>query len=141
MSKLSNKDLHTPFNNKSLLKLKGFILRGVAQQFTAATLAAQPLDRLAPVPQDADILSAYFLSSTAAAAGESMDIDLQVNGVSILTAPYTFDSTQPAGVQIELPIDPLKKHLATGQRVTVDRTYVAGGGPTMIATSVVVEPA
>ena len=141
MSKLTNKDLHTPFNNKTLLKLKSFLLRGVAEQYTAATLAAQIVGRLCPVPQDVDIQSAYFISSSAAAVGESMTIDLQVDGVSILTAPFVFNITKASDTQLELPIDPALKHLAVGGRVTVDRTYVAGGGPTMVATSVVVEPA
>lgn len=139
MSKLSKKDLHTPFNSKTISKLIGFFLRGQSEQATAASLSAAPVVGLTPATQNGKITSLYLVSSDNAASGESMVIDVLKNGVSILTATYTFDSTKSRDAQIELPLAAASANLVIGDRLTVTRTYTAGGSPTMTATSVVAE--
>lgn len=139
MSKLSKKDLHTPFTSKTISKLIGFFLRGQAEQAVAASLAAAPVAGLTPATQGGKITSLYLVSSDAAAAGESMVVDVLKNGVSILTAPYTLDATKLRDTQIELPLAAASANILIGDRLTVTRTYAAGGTPTMTATSVVVE--
>ena len=139
MSKLSKKDLHTPFTSKTISKLIGFFLRGQSEQAVAASLSAAAVAGVTPATQSGKITSLYLVAATAAAAGESMVFDVLKNGVSILTGTYTFNNTKSADVQIELPLAPASANLATGDRLTVTRTYTAGGSPTMTATSVVVE--
>lgn len=140
MSKLAKKDLHFPLNSVALNKLAGFLLRGVSEQLVAANLVAAPMLRLAPASQAGQFKSLYFLSGAPAAAGESMVVDVLVNGVSILSSTLTFDSTKAADTQYEFAITAGKEKYNAGDIVTVTRTYVAGGGPTMTATTVVGEP-
>ena len=140
MTRLAKKDLHVPFNNKTLNKVASYLLRGRSEQAVAATAAGAAMAHLTVATQNLTIRDAYFLSASAAGVGESMAIDLLVNGASILTAPYTFDATAAAKTQIKLPVDPAKQQINIGDKVTVSRTYVAGGGPTMTASVVVVEP-
>ena len=139
MSKLSKKDLHTPFTSKTISKLIGFFLRGQSEQATAATAATAAVVGLTPATQSGKITSLYLVSSDAAASGESMVFDVLKNGVSILSATYTFNSTKTADTQIELPLAAASANIAVGDRIAVSRTYTAGGSPTMTATSVVVE--
>jgi hypothetical protein len=139
MSKLSKKDLHTPFTSKTISKLIGFFLRGQSEQATAATLASSAMVGLTPATQNGKITSLYLVSADNAASGESMVFDVLKNGVSILTATYTFNSSSTKDAQIELPLAAASANVAVGDRLTVARTYTAGGSPTMMATSVVIE--
>lgn len=139
MSKLSKKDLHTPFNGKSLDKIAGYLLRGKSEQATAASLAADPMRHMVVATQNTTIQDLYLVSSAAAASGESMVFDVLVNGASILTSTYTYNSASAAATQIKLPVNTAKRQINTGDRVTVTRTYTAGGTPSMAATAVVLE--
>lgn len=147
MSKLDKKDLHTPFNNKTLLKLKGHIQKLWFNQFTAATQSLTQLSGVNPWNEDASKLNSLtFFSSTDAASGESMVIDvhrkLASSGVtaSILSATFTFDSTKAKGVQHELPLA-AATIINPGDQLLVSYVYTAGGTPSMTASRVQCEVA
>jgi hypothetical protein len=69
-----------------------------------------------------------------------LGVDVLVNGVSVLTAPYTFDATKNAlvGTQIPLPIDETKVNLACGDLVSFQRTLT--GGSTITESQITLEP-
>jgi hypothetical protein len=152
MTTLVNKDLHTPFNNKTILKLKGFFLRSTNEQAVAAS-ATSVCARLAPVPQDMDIQDLWFMASEPAAATETMTIDVQVKRAagggfaSILSVVFTYQHAQGAvpatgaggGKQFSLMGLVTNVHLFAGDVVEVIR--VLTNGSTIVETVVVVEPA
>jgi hypothetical protein len=86
-------------------KLLGKLFEATSEQLVAATAAAS-LFQNGVVTQAFTITALYVVLSTAAAAGESMVIDVFKNAVSILTAPFTIDDTKAAGSQIALPVEP-----------------------------------
>jgi hypothetical protein len=137
MSTLTQKDLRNPFNGESIKKIRGVINRAISEQKVAATLAGD-LARHGVAANGGLVRSLWLLSSKPAAAGESLTIDVTANGVSLLAAPFVFDSTKTAAAQIELPLA-ASHNIVTGDPILVSRTYVAGGGPTMTASSVGVE--
>jgi hypothetical protein len=78
-----------------------------------------------------------FSSFNPAAVGEDITVDVQVNGVSALTAPYKFDDTQAVKVVHALPMIAIPIIVQVGDRVDFIRTYTAGAGPTPIASNVI----
>ncbi|NIV93801.1 hypothetical protein GWN42_13630 [candidate division KSB1 bacterium] len=73
---------------------------------------------------------------TAAAAGESMVIDVKINGTTCLQATTTIDDSSGTTAE-DLNIDDTANDLAAGDIVTIERTYTAGGGPTPMTDSAV----
>ena len=144
MSKLTKKDLHTPFNGAAISRIMGHILAARSEQYPAATLAAALMLR-GVVPAIRTTQDLYVLFGVAFGAGESLTVDVLVNGVSILAAPYVLDATQAPKTQIKLPISAafitVGKVLNAGDRIQVNRTYVAGGAPTAPANTIVLEAA
>lgn len=72
------------------------------------------------------------------AAGESITVDVQKNGVSVLTAVVTLNSSST----LDKAVDGVfagggKVRVAAGDIITVVRDYTAGGGPTPLTYSVV----
>ena len=107
------------------------------QQSVAASLSAQPLVDGAPVRRAGTISAVTFISSTAAhATDESMTVDVLKNGVSILTAVLTFNSTKSAKSRIACSISGTPT-VVVGDVLTCTRVYTAGSSPSM--TSNVVE--
>ena len=72
------------------------------------------------------------VAETAAAAGEDMALDVQINGVTCLTSAITIDSTSGTTPEVGT-VDTAANTLARGDLITVVRTYTAGGGPTPMA--------
>ena len=130
MSELTRKDLHTPFNHTTISKLLGELDKGVSEQSVAAD-ATLFVDRACPVDRAGNVMEAYYIQAAVAAAGESMSIDLQKNGVTVLTAPLVVDDTDAPGTRIPLPLSG-DVDLAPGDVLTVVRDYTAGGGATPI---------
>jgi len=76
---------------------------------------------------------------TIPAAGEDMVIDLQINGVTALVAPLTFDDTAVLDTPVAAAIDPAANTFAVGDKIEVIRTYTPGGAPTpMVGTDATV---
>jgi len=141
MTEFTKRDLHTPFNEKTLTRLWGVMHRARNEQTVAASLATSPMSGANPAPSPpvgGTVLSAFFVSRVAAAAGESMTVDVLKNGVSILTGVLTFDATKAAGEQVPLSLVP-GATVKTGDALVVTRVYVAGGGPTMAQNGAFVE--
>jgi len=68
-------------------------------------------------------------AETAAAAGESCAVDVQINGTTALTAPVTLDDT--AGTNYTAgTVDAAANTFTAGDVITVVKTYTAGGTPT-----------
>lgn len=146
MSVLKRNDFHTPLSNVGITKLFGHVTRCRSEQTAAASLAASPLSGGNPITQDATIVDAYVISSAVAGSGESIVVDLLLNGVSLLSGTYTFDSTKTAKTQLKLALSSMPgvggrggPKVVAGDILTCTRTYTAGGSPTMVASAVVVE--
>ena len=140
MSILNRNELRT-MTTKTIAKILGHLHRGKHEQTVAATLAAAVVPNLGPADHDGSVLDIVFVSAIAAAAGESMVIDVTKNGVSILTGTYTFNNTKSGKSHISLGslIDKSKNSVAVGDIIRCSRTYTPGGTPTMTATCVIVE--
>ena len=74
------------------------------------------------------------VAETAAAAGEDMAIDVQINGVTCLTSAIVLDDTAGTTPQVGT-VDTAANTLARGDIVTIVRTYTAGGAPTPMANT------
>ena len=70
-----------------------------------------------------------------AAAGESMSIELLIDGVTALTGPVVIDDTIALDTPVAGVIDPTANTFAAGSKIEIVRTYVAGGGPTPMAAT------
>lgn len=74
-------------------------------------------------------LFGYVILRSALAAGESLTIDVLDNGGSLLTAPLALTAASAVGVPIPLPYNPAAAPPGGTELVSVQGTYVAGGGP------------
>lgn len=79
------------------------------------------------------VVAADVTVGTAAAAGESMQIDvirvLNGTGATSVIATITIDDTFAADTSVPIPITQLSNLLLAGDRIRIDRTYTAGGAP------------
>lgn len=135
---------HTPLGGAGIRYIVRKIHAAISEQKTAATLAASLMN--GGVVTYPGVIKAIDLTlgPAAPAAGESMVFDVLKNGVSVLTATYTYDSTKAslAGTIVDLMalLDSTKASVKIGDKLEVTRTYAAGGGPTpMTHTGVTVE--
>jgi len=80
-------------------------------------------------PADGEIIGCAAYPQAGAAAGESETVDIQIGGVSALTAVITLDDTTGTNLVVGA-LNPAAVAFAQGDIVTIVRTYVAGGAPT-----------
>jgi len=108
---------------------------GISSGAHAQITAASETDGVLIAPADGEITYAAAFANVAAAAGESMTFDVQVEGVTVLTGVITVDDAATTAVVAgTLIADP---SFSAGDRITVDRVYVAGGGPTPMTNTLV----
>jgi hypothetical protein len=138
MSKLTKKDMHTPFNSATITKLMGIMQRCVHEQATAADDAARALPGASPANHSGKVRSIFIVLAVLPASGESMSYDVLVNGVSILSAPFVATDTSVTEKYTELTV-PAAAQINEGDLVTVTRDYTAGGGPAMTKNTIGVE--
>ncbi|MFA4971258.1 MAG: hypothetical protein WC683_01510 [bacterium] len=80
-------------------------------------------------PAAGTILSAAAALGTGCAAGETVTIDVQIGGVSCLTAPYVINAASGTGVE-QGAVDPAADDFVAGDLITVIWTQADAGGPT-----------
>jgi hypothetical protein len=125
MPQLKQGDLRFPLNGSSAARLRARIDRISSNQATAATLTEQYISETAGKIQALSVVIA-----ATPGVGESLVVDVQNNGVSLLTAPATLDSaTSGKGVK-SLPVI-ANSFIAAGDVITFIRTYTAGGAPAL----------
>lgn len=126
MPQTRQSDFRTPFSGKSSKKLRGRIDRVVSNQAAAASGSDLHVLDVA-----GDIQSLSVITAANPASGESLVIDVQRNGVTILTAPLTLNNTTPGKVLYNFtPVAGTRLNL--GDVITFVRTYTAGGGATPV---------
>jgi hypothetical protein len=74
---------------------------------------------------------------TVAAAGESLSIDITIDGVSALTAPIVIDDSVTINTPVAGVVDAASNEYAAGELIEVSFTYTAGVGPTPMADTIV----
>jgi len=116
-------------------------------QTVAATLTSRVAGTLGLCTQPNFPVTMRFTSTSPAAVGESMTIDvrkLHSDGTSssLLTAPFVFNNASAGRTfSLTLVTTQAARALIAGDGVEVVRTYVPGGTPTMTTTSVDVQSA
>jgi len=136
MTAPSKYDFPPPMGDKQINKLIAQINRKEHIQDTAADLAAA---HLWTAEWDGEIGDIIVSVGAACAAGESMTFDIFKNGVSILSAVITIDSTTAKYVNGYSKLS--TKTFVAGDVFTCTRDYTAGGGPTPTLDSMVaIEP-
>jgi len=98
-------------------------------------VAATATDVVMIAPAAGQITIAQAVAGTAANAGESMDCDVQINGVSALSAAIPLDNA--AGTNVQTSPLGAAVTFAQGDLISVVRTYVAGGGAAPMADTLV----
>ena len=100
--------------------------------FTDDQRTAATEDRTAFIaPADGEIAYVGAFNAAAAAAGESMAIDVEIGGTTCLTGAITLDDGDGTDV-VEGTLDTAAVAFSQGDKVVITRTYTAGGGPTPI---------
>jgi len=143
MSELNDTDFNFPPGIKTIGKLIGHLRSRENIQAVAATLADTAAAAVVWIATfDGEIGDIVIATKTVPAAGESMVFDVKKNGTSILTLAKTLDSTAgtPKTQSISSLLDLSKVSFSKGDVFTVNRTYVAGGGPAMTYNQVTIEP-
>lgn len=138
MSTVTQKDVKSPFGQRVINRVIGRMYRLRAYQGAPATATVD----VGLVQQASVIGDLYLLAHKTAAAGESLVIDVLVNGVSVLTARFTYDATQPKGKQVSLKslLAGAPVHMAPGDLVQVAFAYTPGGSPALYGVEVTLEP-
>ena len=142
MSKLSKKDLHTPFSGPTLSKVMAYVLGLIkSEQKTAADLSASLMVN-GIITQDRKVRELWCQLSAQFEASETMTIDVLVNGVSILDSVLSLDGTSDADTQIPFTLSSAfidaGQMLYVGDVVTVTRNWTTGGGVDTTPANVVV---
>lgn len=86
-------------------------------------------------PAAGTILGVYAKSGATAAVGESMTFDVQIAGVTCLTAPISIAPAQTTVAQAGTLAAAVS--FTAGQVITIIRDYTAGGGPTPMVNTLV----
>lgn len=132
-----NKSFHTPFSGPDgVPEMKGMHGRVNDRQATATDATVKYASK-----HDGKVRKAMIFVEALPAAGESMQFDILVNGVSILsgTPLVTNADTTTAGWYDILGLV-ATKGIKFGDVVSIFRDYTAGGGPTPMAfTEVLLE--
>ncbi len=84
-------------------------------------------------PADGEIVAANAYPQVTAAAAESMTVDVMINGVTALTGVITMDNASGIAVVAGV-LDSAAVEFSAGDKITVVRTYTAGGGPTPMSS-------
>ena len=123
---------------KSASTIAGRIEKVSSLQAVAATLAASVIW---VADFKGKISDANFVSAVTPFTGESMVLSVLKNGVTMMSANVTVDSTIAAKKKWDVwaNIDKAKNFFNEGDIITFTRTYTAGGGPLMTATNLVLE--
>jgi hypothetical protein len=110
---------------------------GVAfhEQAMPAALANAPMIGGTPTRRAGTVVEVALISAEAAAQGETMTIDVGLDGESILTGVFTLRAQTPANARVPLPVRPGVR-IAVGDRLTVSRGYTPGASPRLAATTV-----
>ena len=87
-------------------------------------------------PAAGEISSVYARAGATAASGESMAVDVKINGTSCLSAAISLAAADTTVAKAGT-LDSTKVTLAAGDVVTIDFDYTAGGGPTPIVNTMV----
>lgn len=138
MSELKQDEIFPNLGDQMAAKVEGILYSMEHFQATAATAAGAVLGQ---AKFDGHIVDAYLLVQATPADGESLALDIKINGTSIYTTTPSVDTTKAeAGGQISLMggVDLSKLFGAAGAVATVDRTYEAGSTPTPLAGNTVV---
>lgn len=143
MSNLTTSDFTSSIdgpNTAARRKIIGQCNRASHLQAVAATLAGAAMDAGSGIVlQPGNVREVFVQLVAACASGESMVVDVLKNGVSILSATLTINSTNgTAKAQIAASVA-AGAAVVAGDVLTCSRTYVAGGGPSMTQTRIVVE--
>jgi len=118
-----------------ILELQQAVNAGAGSQETSRQAVAATAEEIAFIaPGDGELTSVQAVAGTAAAAGEDMACDVKVNGVSALSAAITLDDAAGTDVQSGTIATAA---FSAGDKVTVARTYTAGGSPTPMTDTAV----
>jgi hypothetical protein len=134
ISSMPNKNLHVPFNDKTISRNMGFIGRIADEQQAAASGTVKHIAR-----HSGRLQRITIGTSTATAAGESMTYDVQVNGTSVFSSTPQVAAATAAGLYDVTALTNAGTQVPVGAVISVIRTYVAGGGPTLVENDIVVE--
>ena len=129
---LKQRDLRTPFNGENSRKIRARVDRISSDQATAADLTTTIVSDV-----EGQVQNLYLVVAAVAATGESMEIDVTVNGTSILDDPYTYDEGSAPASVIQIPVSK-DVNIEVGDVIAIVRDYTAGGGATPIGASKVV---
>lgn len=130
---IPKKVLHTPFSGDALPKLIGILGRLTDEQ-TAAATATKKHVALHP----GKVRKLLIATADLAAENEDMVIDVEVNGVSILSAtPQIVHDDTPVGVFDVTGLVLAGTVIAVGDVIEVIRTLTSGS--TLTSTAVVLE--
>lgn len=109
------------------------MLRESSRQLVAATANESWFAKQAGTLKSVD-----FIADEVAGAGESMVVDILVNGASVLTGVYTYDSGSSPNTWYPASLDGAKLAVVKGDLISVSRVYTAGGSATPVAENEVV---
>lgn len=130
MGQLKQKDLHNPMSSAAIRAVRGRIDGFRSRQATAVDLTDTQVSDIV-----GNIHDVTFVAAAVAAAGETMSIDIHVNGASILASAFIVDDTYPQGSVVHIPVE--TPNLAIGDKVEIIRDYTAGGGATPMGANVI----
>jgi len=100
------------------------------------SVAATATTRVFRAVTDGTIESFAAETGDVAAAGESMDLDIQIDGVSALVSPVTIDDSILTATPVDGVIDTGANTYVAGDLIEIVRTYVAGVGPTPMTNTI-----
>lgn len=133
--KITKEALVALFNSATPEAIKS--LFALANEKSSKQGAAADLTEIVWVAEyDGEIDELVAIAETLAAAGESMTIDVQKNGATVLTATTAFVAGGTDKL-VTLLLDKEKKSFKKGDVFTVIRDYTAGGGPTPMKNTTV----
>lgn len=127
-------DLQPAVSAESQKKIARHVLKWSVAQATAVDLAtlfvAEGAGRIVSVKA--------MTAGDLAGAGESMVVDVTIDGTSCLDSTITLNSSSTADTWSEATIDYTANTLALGSSVLIDLDYTAGGTPTPMTDTYVV---
>jgi hypothetical protein len=134
MGQLKQKDLHAPVNSVSIRKIRGRIDGFRSGQGSAADLTDTFCSDVVGSIHDITFTACAVASST-----ETMSIDIQVNGATILDTPFIVDDSYPQGSVVHIEAE--SPAIAIGDKVEIIRDYTAGTPTPMGANVITIEVA
>jgi len=132
------RELQTEANvsEADIVALETLVNRGSVQVVTDEQITAATKTTVAFIaPADGEIVYVAAYPQVAAAAGESMTIDVKINGTTVLTAVVTLDDSTSTDVVAGTLAAAVA--FSQGDKITIERAYTAGGGPTPMTDTAV----